>query len=81
MWLYEMRVVINQQMQIGEIDISKIRFNPKSRDDIPQVLMGLQYIYVNISVREEIFSLLTKSFSPKKIKIMVGQEWEFGLFL
>lgn len=42
-----MRVVKNQQMQIGEVDISTIKFNPKSRDDIPQVLMGLQYIYVN----------------------------------
>lgn len=59
-----MRIVKNQQMQFGEIDISTIKFNPKSRDDIPQVLMGLQYIYVNTSVREEIFSLLIKNFSP-----------------
>lgn len=60
-----MRIVKNLQMQIGEIDISQIKFNPKSRDDIPQVLRGLQYIYVNIPVREEIFSLLEKNISPK----------------
>ena len=63
-----MRVVKNQQMQIGEVDISTIKFNPKSRDDIPQVLMGLQYIYVNTSVREEVFSLLIKNFSPETNK-------------
>lgn len=39
------RVVINAQMLFGQIDISKIEFNPKSRDDIPQVLRGLQHIY------------------------------------
>lgn len=63
-----MRVIKNQQMKIGEIDISHIKFDQKSRDDIPQVLMGLQYIYVNISVREEIFSLLMQKFSPEKNK-------------
>lgn len=59
-----MRVVINPQMQIGEVDISKIEFDPKSRDEMPQVLMGLQYIYTNIQIREEIFSLLEKNISP-----------------
>jgi IS5 family transposase len=60
-----MRIVKNIQMQIGEVDISQIKFNPKSRDDIPQVLRGLQYIYVNIAIREEIFSFLEKIISPK----------------
>lgn len=52
-------------MQIGEVDISQIKFNPKSRDDIPQVLKGLQYIYVNTAVREEVFTLLEKHIAPK----------------
>ncbi|MEO6904997.1 MAG: ISNCY family transposase [Ginsengibacter sp.] len=60
-----MRIVKNPQIQIGEIDISQIKFNPKSRDDIPQVLRGLQYLYVNIPIRQEIFSLLEKNISPK----------------
>jgi len=60
-----MRAVQNSQMQIGEIDISKIVFDPKSRDDIPQVLMGLQYIYMNLPVREKIFQLLETEISPK----------------
>lgn len=60
-----MRVIQNPQMQIGEVDISKIKFDPKSRDDIPQILKGLQYIYVNLAVREEIFNLLEKYIAPK----------------
>ena len=33
-----MRSVQNPQMQIGEVDISQIKFDPKSRDDIPRIL-------------------------------------------
>ena len=40
-----MRNLIQPQMQFGEVDIASIVFNPKSRDDIPQILRGLQYIH------------------------------------
>ena len=60
-----MRMIKNPQMQIGEVDISQIKFDPKSRDDIPKVLKGLQHIYVNVAIREEIFALLEKHISPK----------------
>jgi len=43
-----MRVVINQQKQLGEIEIASIQFDPKSRDDIPQILRGLQHIYITL---------------------------------
>lgn len=59
-----MRVIENPQMQIGEVDISKIKFDPKSRDDIPQLLKGLQYLYTNIPIREEVFGLLEKHIAP-----------------
>jgi len=39
-----MRVIINQQKQIGEVEIASIQFDSKSRDDIPQILRGLQHI-------------------------------------
>lgn len=32
-----MRVVLNPQMQVGEVDIASIKFDPKSRDDIPKM--------------------------------------------
>jgi hypothetical protein len=60
-----MRTVQNSQLQFGQVDISKIQFNPKCRDDIPQILKGLQYIYVNRFIREEIFRLLEKEIAPK----------------
>jgi transposase, IS5 family len=60
-----MRIVKNPQMQFGEVDISEIKFNPKSRDDIPQILKGLQFIYTNENTRVELFKILEKNISPK----------------
>ena len=55
-----MRQVINPQMQFGEQDISAIEFDPKSRDDIPQILRGLQYIYITPELRERVFAILVE---------------------
>lgn len=59
-----MRVVRNSQMQIGEVDISQIKFDPKSRDDIPKILRGLQHLYMDIPLRTKIFQLLEAEISP-----------------
>ncbi len=42
-----MRKVKESQMRFGEKDISQIEFDLRSRDEIPKLLMGLQYIYGN----------------------------------
>lgn len=55
-----MRVVESKQMVFGEMDISTIKFNPKSRDDIDQILKGLQYVYCQTEKREALFSILEK---------------------
>ena len=60
-----MRVVQNSQMQIGEVDISQIKFDLKSRDDTPKILKGLQHLYVNLPLREKVFELLEAEISPK----------------
>lgn len=60
-----MRQVINPQLQFGQVDISIIKFDPKSRDDIPRILRGLQHIYVTPNLREAIFNLLEQEVSPK----------------
>ena len=60
-----MRVVQNEQMTIGEVDISKITFNIKSRDDIPKLLKGLQFVYANSALRCAIFELLQNNIAPK----------------
>ena len=46
------------QMKIGEFAIEHIEFDPRSRDEIPEVLMGLQSIYLNREVREQVFEVL-----------------------
>ncbi len=60
-----MREVRNAQMTLGEIDVSQIKFDLRSRDDIPKVLRGLQYLYMNESLREKIFALLENEMAPK----------------
>ncbi len=59
-----MRVVQNKQMSIGEVDVSKITFDARSRDDIPKILRGLQHIYTDTSLRTAVFELLTKQIAP-----------------
>ena len=53
-----MRRVINPQLQFGEQDIAAIELDLKSRDDIPQILRGLQTIYVTPEIRERVFAIL-----------------------
>jgi hypothetical protein len=53
-----MRKLIDMQMKIGELAIENIEFDPRSRDEIPEVLMGLQSIYLNREVREQVFEVL-----------------------
>ncbi len=53
-----MRSVIQPQLKFGETDIAAIVLDPKSRDDIPQLLRGLQYIYTEIDLRQRVFAIL-----------------------
>jgi hypothetical protein len=53
-----MRQVQPSQLQLGETDIADIKLDARSRDDIPQLLRGLQFLYTNAAIREEVFALL-----------------------
>ena len=53
-----MRKVIDPQVPLGGTDIGAIEINPKSRDDIPQILRGLQRIYTTPAIRERVFAIL-----------------------
>lgn len=59
-----MRLTKKNQLKLGEIPISEIQFDLKSRDDIPQLLMGLQHLYVTDESREKVFSILEKHINP-----------------
>ena len=53
-----MREVHRSQFQLGQVPIEEIWINPKSRDDIPAVLKGLQHIWCDEELRERLFALL-----------------------
>lgn len=55
-----MRKVIDPQVKLGEIDISKIEFDLQSRDEIPKLLLGLQHIYINKDLFKKVSQLLQK---------------------
>ena len=57
-----MREVQKRQFQFGQVAIEDIWLDPKSRDDIPAVLKGLQHLYKE--QREELFSLLEAHIRP-----------------
>jgi len=67
-----MRKIIDNQMKIGEVDISRIEFDLKSRDEIPKLLMGLQAIYCNKEVREKVFNVLEEAI-PSNISKSTGR--------
>ena len=60
-----MRVVQPQQTQLGELAIADIKIDLKSRDEIAQLLRGLQYIYTNKALRKEVFQLLEEYIQPQ----------------
>ena len=47
-------------MKLGEIDISQIEFDMRSRDEIPKLLMGPQHIWCTPELRQKVFTILDK---------------------
>ena len=67
-----MRKPIDPQMKMGAVDISQIQFDLRSRDEIPKLLMGLQHIYCNLDLREEVFKIL-KEIIPEGVNPNTGR--------
>ena len=57
-----MREVRKRQMQLGEVAVEDVWLDPKSRDDIPAVLRGLQHLHKER--RGELFGLLEAGIRP-----------------
>ena len=51
-------------LHTGEIRIADLELDAHSRDDIPQLLRGLQYLYVNPTLRAELFQILDEMIPP-----------------
>jgi len=59
---------IGPQMEFGQADISAIRFDLRCRDEIPQLLRGLQFIYGKPEVRNEVFSILETEVPARDVR-------------
>ena len=55
-----MREILPIQLQLGEVAISDIQFNPRSREETHQFLKGLQYLFTNDEYKTRIFEILQK---------------------
>ncbi len=67
-----MRKVIENQLKIGQTDIPNIQIDLACRDEIPQLLLGLQHIYSHRPVREAVFKIL-KEITPKEVAADKGR--------
>jgi len=61
-----MRQSFNPQLQFNQVPIENIRIDIKSRDDIPQLLLGLQHIYIHKKIFSQVLDILEKYISPDK---------------
>ena len=59
-----MRHTIKPLRQLGDPDIANIKLDFKSRDDTPAILIGLQYLYKDKTLREQLFTLLEEGLVP-----------------
>jgi transposase, IS5 family len=68
-----MRKIINMQMKIGEKAIADIKFDLRSRDEIPKLLRGLQAIYCDRKLRAQVFEVLA-GIVPLHVDIRNGRK-------
>ena len=59
-----MRNLRNPQLERGEVRIEDIKLNHKSRDDMPALLTGLQYLYSQEALRDRLFALMDEFILP-----------------
>ena len=72
-----MRQVRNPQMELGEAGVEDIELNLKSRNHIPALLLGLQYLHSDETFRSRLFALLDEHILPG-IDKSVGRAWRCG---
>ncbi|RPI72058.1 MAG: ISNCY family transposase [Desulfobacteraceae bacterium] len=63
-----MRKIIEKQLKFGQTDINQIKLDLQSRDEIPQLLLGLQALYGDIQARKDVFKILESIVPDDKSK-------------
>jgi len=56
----------NRQGTIGQIDIASIKLDIKSRDQIPEILLGLQYLHKDKVILEQVYEILEREIVAKR---------------
>jgi hypothetical protein len=80
------RKIIDLQTKIGQPTISDIKFDLSSRDEIPQLLMGLQAIYSNSVSKKAIIEALKEKlgknivFHNGRLEWICGKYWFWAQF-
>ncbi|MDP8221358.1 MAG: ISNCY family transposase [Candidatus Stygibacter frigidus] len=72
-----MRKLIKVELEIGDIPIEDIVIDPQCRDEIPQILLGLQALFKDEETRDNIFQILDK-LNPEGINTNFGRP---GMYL
>ncbi len=76
-----MRRVHDTQRRPGAPDITRIRLDVKSRDDIPAILIGLQDPFSDEGTRKRLFGLLDRMVLPGKDRRVGGPGMELWTIL
>lgn len=53
-----MRKVFEPQMTFGQTPIDQIKIDMRARDEIPKLLLGLQHIFCDKTLRRKVFEIL-----------------------
>ena len=59
-----MRNLRNRKLEFGEVRIEDIKLNHMSRDDMPALLSGLQYLYSQEALRDRVLALMDECILP-----------------
>jgi transposase, IS5 family len=60
-----MRKTIEPQLKIGQTNIPNIKYDLSSRDEIPQLLIGLQVIYSDPPSQKAVLQAISESLAEK----------------
>lgn len=73
-----MRKRFEQQLSLNTVPITEVEFDKKDRHQLSRLLKGLQYIFTNVELSEQVFRLLEdKILSGKKATGRLGMSlWE-----
>ena len=75
-----MRNLRNPQLERGEVRIEDIELDIKCRDDIPALLIGLQYLYSQVALRDRFLHSWTSASFPALTERWDVRAWRCGAF-